>query len=44
MANHALKGIERQPLDGAQSLGKATPAERLEVTVLLRHRAGAAFP
>jgi kumamolisin len=39
MANHVLKGSERQPLKGAQSLGKADPAERLEVTVLLRHRA-----
>ena len=39
MANHVLKGSERQPIKGARSLGKADPAERLEVTVLLRHRA-----
>jgi kumamolisin len=39
MANHPLKGSERQPLKGAKSLGKAEPAERLEVTVLVRHRA-----
>jgi len=39
MANHVLKGSERQPVKGARSLGKADPAERLEVTVLLRHRA-----
>ena len=43
MANHVLKGSERQPLKGAQSLGKADPAERLEVTVLLRHRAADAL-
>jgi kumamolisin len=43
MAIHALKGSERKPIAGARSLGKADPAERLEVTVLLRHRAGAAF-
>ena len=39
MANHVLKGSERQLVKGARSLGKADPAERLEVTVLLRHRA-----
>jgi kumamolisin len=43
MANHVLKGSERQPVKGAQSLGKADPAERLEVTVLLRHRAADAL-
>jgi hypothetical protein len=37
MANHVLKGSEREPLKGAKSLGKADPDERrLEVTVLLR--------
>ena len=43
MANHALKGSERQPIKGARSLGKADPNERLEVTVLLRHRAADAL-
>jgi kumamolisin len=43
MANHVLKGSERKPLKGAKSLGKADPAERLEVTVVLRHRAGDAL-
>jgi kumamolisin len=35
---HPLKGSERQPLPGAKAVGKADPAERLEVTVLLRRR------
>jgi kumamolisin len=35
---HPLKGSERQPLPGAKSVGKADPAERLEVSVLLRRR------
>ncbi len=35
---HPLKGSDRQPLAGAKPVGKADPAERLEVTVLLRHR------
>jgi kumamolisin len=39
MAKHILKGSERKPLNGARSLGKADPAERLEVSVLLRRRA-----
>jgi hypothetical protein len=43
MANHVLKGSERQPIKGARSLGKADPAERLEVTILLRHRAAHAL-
>jgi kumamolisin len=43
MANHVLKGSERQPVKGARSLGKADPTERLEVTVLLRHRAADAL-
>jgi kumamolisin len=38
MAKHILKGSEREPVEGARSLGKADPNERLEVTVLLRHR------
>jgi kumamolisin len=36
MAHHSLTGSERQPLPGAKSVGKSDPAERLEVTVLLR--------
>jgi kumamolisin len=36
MATNPLKGSERQPLPGAKSLGKSDPAERLEVTLLLR--------
>jgi kumamolisin len=43
MANHVLKGSERQAIKGAKSLGKADPTERLEVTVLLRHRAADAL-
>jgi kumamolisin len=43
MANQVLKGSERKPLKGARSLGKADPTERLEVTVLLRHRAADAL-
>jgi kumamolisin len=36
MSKHALKGSERQPLPGAKSVGRADPAERLEVSVLVR--------
>jgi kumamolisin len=36
MAQHLLKGSERQPLRNARSVGKADPHERLEVTILLR--------
>jgi kumamolisin len=43
MAKHKLKGSERNPLQGAKSLGKADPAERLEVTVLVRNRAAGAL-
>lgn len=43
MANRALKGSERKPMEGAHSVGKADPNERLEVTVLLRHRAAEAL-
>jgi kumamolisin len=39
MPNRALIGSERQPMQGARSVGKADPAERLEVSVILRHRA-----
>lgn len=40
MATQPLRGSERQPLPGAQSVGKADPAERLEVTIVARGRAG----
>lgn len=36
MAKNPLKGSERQPLPGAKAVAKADPAERLEVSVLLR--------
>jgi kumamolisin len=38
MPNRALIGSDRQPMRGARSVGKADPAERLEVSVILRHR------
>jgi kumamolisin len=38
MPNRTLIGSERQPMHGARSVGKADPAERLEVSVILRHR------
>ncbi|HEX4614470.1 MAG TPA: S53 family peptidase, partial [Stellaceae bacterium] len=38
MPRHPLVGSERKPLPGARSIGKADPAERLEVTLVLRHR------
>jgi kumamolisin len=43
MTTHVLKGSERQPIKDARSLGKADPNERLEVSVLLRHRAADAL-
>jgi kumamolisin len=43
MANKALHGSERQPLPGARSIGKADPAERFEVSVIVRRRAGNTF-
>src|SRR6202789_2256505 len=41
MANIALKGSERVAMPGARVLAPADPTERLEVTVLVRRRAGA---
>jgi kumamolisin len=38
MARHPLQGSERLPIAEATSVGKADPAERLEVSVLLRRR------
>ncbi len=43
MATHPLAGSDRKPLPGARSVGAADPSERLEVSVLLRRRAGAAL-
>src|SRR5437763_7665825 len=43
MPKQPLIGSERHPLRGAQSTGRADPAERLEVSVVLRHRAGDAL-
>ena len=39
MPGNPLKGSERQPIPGAKSVGKSDPAERLEVTVLVRRSA-----
>ena len=38
MPKNPLIGSERKPLPGARAIGKADPAERLEVTLVLRHR------
>jgi kumamolisin len=38
MMKSPLKGSERQPMPGANAVGKADPRERLEVSVLLRRR------
>ncbi|HEY1430042.1 MAG TPA: S53 family peptidase, partial [Stellaceae bacterium] len=38
MPKNPLIGSERKPLPGAHSIGKADPSERLEVTLVLRHR------
>ena len=43
MARHPLNGSERAPYNGAHATGKADPAERLEVTVLVRRRSHDAF-
>jgi kumamolisin len=43
VARNPLKGSERQPLLGANPVGKADPAERLEVSILLRRRGSAAL-
>ena len=39
MPKHLLTGSERLPMPGARAVGNADPAERLEVTVLVRRRA-----
>jgi kumamolisin len=38
MPRNPLTGSERQPMRGARAVGKADPAERFEVSVLLRFR------
>src|SRR5438128_1334429 len=38
MSRNPLVGSERAPLPGARSIGKADPAERPEVTLVLGHR------
>lgn len=43
MPKNPLKGSERNPLPGARSVAKADPAERLEVTILVRRRADEAL-
>lgn len=43
MPRHALPGSEREPMPGAHAVAKADPAERLEVSVILRHREGDAL-
>jgi hypothetical protein len=42
MTHLPLKGSERVALPGARVLGPANPTERLEVSVLVRRRGGAA--
>jgi kumamolisin len=43
MSTHVLAGSIREPLAGARLAGKANPAERLEVTVLVRRQSADAF-
>jgi kumamolisin len=43
MARIPLPGSERQPMPGAQPIGKADPNEMLEVSILLRRRNAAAL-
>ena len=38
MSTNVLVGSHREPLPGARAVGKANPAERLEVTVLVRRQ------
>jgi kumamolisin len=39
-----VRGSDKHPIANAESLGKADPSEPVEVTVLLRRRAGATVP
>ena len=43
MPRHPLAGSERQPLPGAQPVGKSDPDERFEAAIVVRPRAGAAL-
>jgi len=43
MSTFPLAGSERTQIPGSRSVGRADPAERLEVTLLLRRRAAVAF-
>jgi kumamolisin len=43
MSTNVLIGSHREPLPGARSIGKSNPAERLEVTVLVRRQNADAF-
>ena len=43
MARVPLMGSDRQPMRGARAVGRADPAERLEVSVVLRRRDGGAL-
>lgn len=43
MSKHPLQGSERMPLPGARAVGKADPAERLEVSILLKRSAAEAL-
>jgi kumamolisin len=43
MSIHVLAGSIREPIAGARPAGKANPAERLEVTVLVRRQNADAF-
>jgi len=43
MSTFPLAGSERSPLPGSKSVCRADPAERLEVTLLVRRRAAVAF-
>jgi kumamolisin len=43
MSTNILVGSHREPLAGARAIGKSDPAERLEVTVLVRRQNSDAF-
>jgi hypothetical protein len=43
MSTNILIGSHREPLPGARAVGKSNPAERLEVTVLVRRQNADAF-
>ncbi|HXW64013.1 MAG TPA: S53 family peptidase [Burkholderiaceae bacterium] len=41
MAHRPLRGSEREIVEGARSLGKADPAQRLQVTIVLKRQSSA---